>query len=92
MNTVYCAYDLETGDLEPENGDLLTGCFLMLDENFKILEELNLKLKPEGRLPVANPKALETNNIDIKKAHRRSGNCCLRRGQRKIGKYAQKDI
>lgn len=65
MSTYYCAYDLETGDLEPEDGDLLTGCFLMLDENFKIVEELNMKLKPEGRLPVANPGALKTNGIDL---------------------------
>jgi oligoribonuclease (3'-5' exoribonuclease) len=67
MSTVYCAYDLETGDLEPEDGDLLTGCFLMLDEDFKILDELNLRLKPDGRLPVANSRALEVNKIDLNK-------------------------
>lgn len=67
MSAIYIGYDLETGDLYPQDGDLLTGCFLALDEDFKILEELNLKLKPEGRLPIANPKALETNKIDLKK-------------------------
>ncbi len=63
----YCAYDLETGNLEPDEGDLLTGYFAMLDENFKIVDELSLKLKPEGRLPVAEPGALKVNKIDLKK-------------------------
>lgn len=66
MSKFYVAYDIESGDLEPEQGDMLSAYFAMLDENFKIIEELDLKLKPEDRLPVANPKALEVNGIDLK--------------------------
>ena len=65
MGKFYIAYDIESGDLEPEQGDMLTAYFAVLDEDFKILDELDLKLKPEGRLPIANPKALATNGIDI---------------------------
>lgn len=65
--SVYMCFDLETGNLDPSQGDLLTGYFAMLDEDFKILEDLSLKLKPEGRLPIADPKALETNKIDLQK-------------------------
>jgi hypothetical protein len=67
MSNVYLGFDLETGDLEPCDGDLLTGYFSMLDEDFKIIDELSLQLKPEGRLPVANPRALATNGIDLQK-------------------------
>jgi hypothetical protein len=65
--TVYMGFDLETGTLDPNKGDLLTGYFAMLDEDFKILEELPLFLKPDGRLPIADPKALEINGINIQK-------------------------
>jgi oligoribonuclease (3'-5' exoribonuclease) len=65
MSTFYVFYDLETGDLEPEDGDILTGYFAMLDENFKIVEDLALKLKPEGRLPIANEGALRVNGINL---------------------------
>lgn len=60
-------FDLETGTLDPSKGDLLTGYFAFMDEDFKILEELSLKLKPEGRLPIADPKALAVNKIDLQK-------------------------
>lgn len=67
MSDYYLAFDLETGALKPSKGDLLTGYFAMLDEDFKIVEELSLKLKPEGRLPIAELGALKTNGIDIQK-------------------------
>lgn len=61
------AFDLETGGLDPTKTDLLTGYFAMLDSDFKILEELSLKLKPEGRLPIVEAKAMSTNGIDLEK-------------------------
>lgn len=67
MSNYFLAFDLETGDLDPSQGDILTGYFALLDEDFKILDELSLKLKPEGRLPVATGAALATNGIDIEK-------------------------
>lgn len=63
----FLAFDLETGGLDPAKTDLLTGYFAMLDEDFKILEELSLHLKPEGRLPVVEAAAMATNGIDIQK-------------------------
>lgn len=65
--SIYMAFDLETGTLDPTKGDLLTGYFAMLDEDFKILEDLSLQLKPEGRLPIAESKALEVNGINLQK-------------------------
>ena len=58
-------YDLETGGLKPEQNDLLTAFFAVVDENMKIVEELNLKLKPDGRLPICEAAALKVNGIDI---------------------------
>lgn len=67
MSTFYLGFDLETGTLDPAKGDLLTGYFAIMDGDFKIKEELSLKLKPEGRLPIAEPIALKTNGINIQK-------------------------
>jgi oligoribonuclease (3'-5' exoribonuclease) len=61
------AFDLETGGLDPTKTDLLTGYFAILDSDFKVLEELSLKLKPEGRLPIVEAKAMSTNGIDLQK-------------------------
>ena len=61
----FLAFDCETGTLDPAKGDLLTAYFAILDENFTIIDELDLKLKPEGRLPVAEGGALATNGINI---------------------------
>jgi DNA polymerase III epsilon subunit-like protein len=64
----YIAFDTETGSLHPKKGDLLTAYFVVLDENFKILDELDLKLKPDNnRLPLAGSEALDINKIDLKK-------------------------
>jgi DNA polymerase III epsilon subunit-like protein len=65
-NQVYLAFDTETGGLNPKSADLLTFYGAILDENFKILEELDLKLKPnDGRLPIAEAAALNKNGINI---------------------------
>lgn len=66
-NNFYLAFDTETGGLKPDKADLLTAYFAILDEDFKILEELPLQLKPEGRLPVVETDAMEVNGIDIEK-------------------------
>jgi len=61
------AFDTETGSLSPKDGDLLTIFCCIVDENFKILEELDLKVKPDGgRLPIANAGALNVNGINLK--------------------------
>lgn len=64
----YLSFDTETGSLSPKTGDILTAYFAVFDESFKLLDELDLKLKPDnGRLPMAASEALEINKIDIKK-------------------------
>jgi DNA polymerase III epsilon subunit-like protein len=68
MALIYAAQDTETGGLIPANADLLTCYIGMFDEDFKLLEELDLKLKPDnGRLPIAEAGALKVNGIDLKK-------------------------
>jgi len=68
MPSFYLAYDSETGGLTPKSADILTLYMAIVDENFKVVEELDLKLKPnEGRLPLADAEALKINGIDIHK-------------------------
>ncbi len=62
------AFDCETGGLNPATADLLTIYLAIVDEDFKIRDELDLKLKPDnGRLPVAEAGALKVNGIDLHK-------------------------
>ncbi len=63
----FCCMDSETGGLEPKQADILTLYMAMTDEDFKVIEELDLKLKPNDRLPVVEAQAMEINKIDIKK-------------------------
>lgn len=63
----YAPFDSETGGLNPDTADLLTFYMCVMDEDFKICDELYLKLKPDGgRLPVAEAQALKVNGIDLK--------------------------
>lgn len=60
------AFDTETGGLNCKKTDLLTAYFAIVDEDYKIVEELDLKLKPDnGRLPIAEAGALAVNKINI---------------------------
>ena|ERR1700722_11943979 len=68
MANFYIPFDTETGGLNCETSDLLTIYIAVMDENFKIVDELNLKLKPnDGRLPIAEAQALKANGIDLVK-------------------------
>lgn len=67
MSQFLAGFDTETGSLDPKKGDLLTFYMAILDEDFKIVDELDLKLKPDDRLPIAESEALKINGIDIKK-------------------------
>lgn len=65
-NQYRIATDAETGALKPKEGDLLTLYIAVVDENDKILEDLDLFLKPDGgRLPIAHADALKKNGINI---------------------------
>lgn len=62
------AMDCETGGINQKTADLLTFYVAFLDEEYKILDELDVKVKPDnGRLPVAEAGALKVNGIDIQK-------------------------
>ena len=63
----YAPFDSETGGFNPETADLLTYYMCVMDSDFRIVDELYMKLKPDGgRLPIAEAQALAVNGIDIK--------------------------
>ena len=67
MSNYYLATDTETGGFNENTADLLTAYFAILDENYQLIEELDLKLKPnDGRLPIAEAGALKVNGINLK--------------------------
>lgn len=62
----YAPFDSETGGLNEKEADLLTFYMGVMDEDFKLVDELYLKLKPDGgRLPIAHADALRVNGINI---------------------------
>ena len=69
MSKVTLAFDCETGGLDPKQADILTLYMGILDEDFKVLEELDLKLKPNSGLPRADAGALKVNKIDLQARH-----------------------
>lgn len=66
MSQLYMPWDTETGGLNENKADLLTAYFAIMTEEHQILDELYLKLKPDGgRLPIAEAGALKVNGINL---------------------------
>lgn len=85
--------DSETGSLDPQTGDLLTLYIAVADENFQILDELDLRLKPnEGRLPVAERGALDVNGIDLQKHLENPETITYTEAKEKITKMLKKHL
>lgn len=60
----YLIYDTETTGLEPPY-NLLTAYFLVVDDNYKELGHLDLKVKPDNGQYIVHPKALAVNKISL---------------------------
>lgn len=67
MSQYHIPFDCETGGTDEVKTDLLTLYICVMNEDYKIVEELDLKLKPDGgRFPIAEQGALDVNKIDLK--------------------------
>ena len=86
----WLGFDLETGGLDPSKADLLTGYFAMVDEDFKIVDELPLQLKPNSGLPVVEARAMETNKIDIRKHMEDPNTITYAEGGKKLQAFVKK--
>ena len=85
------AFDSETGGLNPDTADLLTFYGSIFNEEFKLIDELYLKLKPDGgRLPVAEAGALKVNGIDIKAHLEDPGTVTYSEGSQKLKEMLKK--
>jgi oligoribonuclease (3'-5' exoribonuclease) len=67
----YIAYDCETGGLFTDKS-LLTLYIVVLDENFRTLEEMDLKLRPDNSQYVTTIEAMKVNNIDLDVHHKQA--------------------
>lgn len=61
----YIAIDTETGGLYPQESSLLTMCMLAVNENFEVLDELDLGFKPPEGGYKCHPAALAKNKINL---------------------------
>ena len=66
-NKYFLAFDTETGSTSPEDGDLLTAYFAIVNYyDLSVIEELELKLKPDdNRSILAEEGALKVNKINL---------------------------
>lgn len=63
----FVVMDSETGGLSCKDADVLTLFMSIATEDLQVIDELDLKLKPDGRLPIADAGALAVNKIDLHK-------------------------
>lgn len=61
----FIALDCETTGLDPYNSNLLVAYFAILDENMTVIDELELRLKPEDKIYQVTAEALAVNGIDL---------------------------
>jgi len=60
------AYDTETGGLEAGKHSLLTAYFCVIDpKTYEMIDEIDLKVKPDDGKYNVTPKAIEINGIDL---------------------------
>lgn len=59
----YLIFDTETTGIK--DSDLLTGWFGVFDQNFNLLDSLDIKTKPDNGVYSVNAQALEVNKIDL---------------------------
>ena len=73
---MYLAFDTETSGLDPTKHNLLTACFIVLNDNLVEIDRLNLNIKyNEYNITI---KAMEINKIDLIKHHNCSSSVDLK--------------
>lgn len=95
MSQYFAAFDSETGGLDSTQADMLTFYMAILDSEYKIVDELYLRLKPDGgRPPIAHADALKVNKIDLTKHFQDPGTVPYSEGRKlleaMLSKYAKK--
>jgi DNA polymerase III alpha subunit (gram-positive type) len=62
----FIAFDVESGGFDSKERSILTAYFLVFDENFNAISELDLKIKPDGDAPYrVDAGALIVNKINL---------------------------
>jgi oligoribonuclease (3'-5' exoribonuclease) len=89
-DTYLVCMDSETGGLRAKQADILTLYMAVFDEDFKLLDELDLKLKPNDRLPVVEAGAMEVNKIDLQKHLSDPNTVTYSQGKANIIEFAKK--
>ena len=61
----YLGYDLETGGFDKKRDSVMTAYFAIWDEKWDLLDELDLKLKPDSGEIIAQPGALKVTGLNV---------------------------
>lgn len=63
--TKYFLFDSETGGVPEKKTSLLTVYGMLLDQDFNILDTIDLKIKPDNEVYSVEPRAMKINGIDL---------------------------
>ena len=74
MEAKYLSYDCETSGLSFQKHTILTVYFAAVSEDFAVIEELNLKIKPDLSKYAVEQEALDVNGINLE-AHMADPEC-----------------
>lgn len=58
-------FDCETGGIDPRTSSLLTAYFSIVDDNMNVIDELDLKLKPDDGIYQYTQEAMNVNKINL---------------------------
>lgn len=93
MSQLYMPFDSETGGLDENKADLLTWYGAIMTEDYQIVDDLYLKLKPDGgRLPIAEAGALKVNGINLQQHLADPETVTYSEGQAKITAMIKKHL
>jgi DNA polymerase III epsilon subunit-like protein len=70
--TKYFIVDCETTAPPHKNGTLLTVYADLLDENFKVIDSIDLKIRPDDGIYRVDPYSMQVNGIDLVKHHKKA--------------------
>lgn len=83
-------FDCETGGVDPKKSDLLTAYFCITDENLNVIDELDLKLKPDSGDVRAEADALKVNGIILEEHLADPETITYSEGSKKLKEFLKK--
>lgn len=87
---IYIWFDTETSGINPKIHSVLTAYFAVYNEDLEFVDELELFLKPDNSVVVADEQALKINNINLEDHLKNPRTLTYSEGKEKIIEFFEK--